>query len=258
VVERLLPQLESARAIFLDWDGCLVEGHALKEGALQLLARFTDKCFILSNNSTNLPTQFSQFLRNRGVVIPEERIFLAGHRTIDLAVARYSSDRVFVIGGQTLTRYGRRRGLTIVVKGEAETVLLLRDVRFSYAKLDAAANLIRRGARLIVANLDRTHPRGKEVTPETGAIYAALAACADLNRAEVLVVGKPERLLFDLALSAAGAAAGDVVMIGDNPLTDIAGATARGIHGVLLNEPEGCSLAAIMQEHDSPLEATVG
>lgn len=251
----VMARLHSARAIFLDWDGCLVEARSLKPGARELIELFGDKIFVLSNNSTNLPTHFARYLRSHQAPIADARIFLAGHRAVDFVAAHYPRDPVYFIGSEGLRRYGRNRGLSYG-EHEARTVLLLRDTKFNYAKLDAAANFLRRGARLIVANPDLTHPRGTDVVPETGALMAALGACVDLSRTEVTTVGKPEQFLFELALSAAGVPASDVVMIGDNPATDIAGARAMGIPGVLLNEAHGLSLATIM--NSGPHAISVG
>ena len=48
------------------------------------------------------------------------------------------------------------------------------------------------------------------------------------------VVGKPAKSFFDLALQDMGLAADEVVMIGDDILTDIGGAQAAGMRGILV------------------------
>ena len=49
-----------------------------------------------------------------------------------------------------------------------------------------------------------------------------------------MVVGKPARAFFDLALRDMGLPADGVVMVGDDILTDIGGAQAAGMRGVLV------------------------
>ena len=46
---------------------------------------------------------------------------------------------------------------------------------------------------------------------------------------------KPDRGIFDLALSRAGERPGQAVMIGDNPLDDVQGAAAVGIKPILID-----------------------
>jgi len=63
--------------------------------------------------------------------------------------------------------------------------------------------------------------------PETGALLAAVLACAGQARCQT--IGKPEPPLFLRALSILGASAHDAIMIGDNAETDGAGAARMGM-----------------------------
>ena len=49
---------------------------------------------------------------------------------------------------------------------------------------------------------------------------------------------KPDSAIFELALNAAGASPGNVVHVGDDPMRDVAGAAALGLHTVWMN-PRG-------------------
>jgi ribonucleotide monophosphatase NagD (HAD superfamily) len=106
---------------------------------------------------------------------------------------------------------------------------------------------LRRGARLVVANTDRTHPTRTGVVPETGALLASIAACVDLDRVEVQIVGKPGPLLFRTALERAGLSPAEAVMIGDNPETDVAGAEQLGIPAICLSHETGVTIETLAQ-----------
>jgi 4-nitrophenyl phosphatase len=122
-----------------------------------------------------------------------------------------------------------------LVREDADLVVLLRDTRISYARLENAANSLNQGARLLVANPDLTHPGPQgRLMPETGALLAALAACLHPQKLVMEVIGKPSPRLFQRAIEALDAAPRRTVMIGDNPATDIAGAAALGLQGVLI------------------------
>ena len=64
----------------------------------------------------------------------------------------------------------------------------------------------------------------------------------------VTVIGKPQRAFFDAALSRAGFARADTVMIGDSIASDIDGAIKAGLRSLLVRTgnsakeplPEGC------------------
>ena len=83
-----------------------------------------------------------------------------------------------LLASPALRAAARRHKLELVETG-AELVVLCRDRNFNYAKLAAAANAVRGGAKLIVANPDLTHPgRSGTVVPETGSLLRAVLACA--------------------------------------------------------------------------------
>jgi HAD superfamily hydrolase (TIGR01450 family) len=226
----------NAGAILLDWDGCVVEGGRFKPGAQHFLRAFGAKTSILSNNSTAKPGALAARLKRGGVVLPADRIHLAGQAALEITAERHPAASVWVVGEPSMCDLARKLGLA-PKDGAAETlVVLLRDTRFTYRKLDKITNLLRAGAGLVVANPDLTHPRGVEIAPETGALLAAISACVDLSTVNLEIVGKPHPLLFERALRTAGVSPADALMIGDNPHTDIEGARRLGIGALLLSD----------------------
>jgi HAD superfamily hydrolase (TIGR01450 family) len=223
-----------ARQVLVDWDGCLVESGKLKPGAKAFLEAFGQKTVIVSNNSTQTARQFASFLRRQKAPMPEARIQLAGEATLELALERYGRQPVYILASPTMHAHAKNLGLRHD-PGAAVAVLLLRDTKFSYGKLDVAANLLRQGASLMVANPDQTHPRDGDVAPETGALLAAIAACVDLSTVQTTMVGKPSPTLFQRALWVDGVGPEEAVMIGDNLSTDIEGARALGLTTIHLD-----------------------
>jgi ribonucleotide monophosphatase NagD (HAD superfamily) len=129
------------------------------------------------------------------------------------------------LGSRSLMSYARYLGLRLTTQ-EPDIVLLARDRRFNYAKLMGAANAIRGGAELVVANPDLTHPGiAGRIVPETGSLLQAILACT--GPLPYRVIGKPEAELFRRALARCGATS--AIVIGDNPATDGAGADRLGL-----------------------------
>ncbi|NJC09058.1 HAD superfamily hydrolase (TIGR01450 family) [Polymorphobacter fuscus] len=172
-------------------------------------------------------------MRRLGFDIPAERIILAGEETIGFVARRYPGARCLIAASDVLRRCARNRGLVPVVD-HADVVVLARDTRWTYAKLTLIANEVRRGAVLVAANPDLTHPGNNGlVVPETGALLAAVEAAAGV--AADHVIGKPSATLFVAALDRLGSTRRNTIVIGDNPLTDRVGATALGLRSLIVH-----------------------
>ncbi len=237
--------LKRAKVVLLDWDGCVAFENRPAPDAMRLIAEWRDRVAIVSNNSTNYPEEFAQILARAGMEVPAHRIILAGveaiKRTLEL-----NAERVLFLGDNRMKAFGRNCGLNLV-RDEAGLVLLLRDTRISYARLERAVNCLRRGAKLVVSNPDTTHPgRHGRLVPETGAILAALRACVAGREFELEMIGKPGDRLFARACQILGARPDEAVMIGDSPSTDAAGAGALGIPHILIGGT-GVEFADLLQ-----------
>jgi len=238
-----IERVHGARAVLSDLDGCLAAGNIALPGAVDLAEQLGERLFIVSNNSTHDPLGLSNELAQHGLKVPVHRIVLAGTLAIDTIAREQAGARVMILGGATLRSRARNLGL-IVADRDVDTVLVARDLAFSYARLEAAVQAIAHGARLYAANPDDTHPgHGGRLVPETGALLAAIRAC--VPAVPCTVIGKPEPAIYREALRLAGCEAHEAVMLGDNPATDIAGARAMGIDGVLVGPNPEAEVPAI-------------
>lgn len=216
----------------MDWDGCIAVNNRVIIGASRVIGRHAGRVAIISNNSSHLPEDFSQILADSGLSVPAERIFTAGVETIR-TIAERGAPRVLMFAAPKMRRFARDLGVTLV-RDQPDIVVLMRDPRFTYAKLERAANAVSNGAKLLVANGDRTHPGpAGRLVPETGALLAALLACAG-EQGEVEVIGKPGPLLFERACRSLGISPQQAVMIGDNPETDGEGARRIGMPSIIV------------------------
>lgn len=242
------PILPGDRFIF-DLDGTLLRGGVATEGALALLRAVQDRYVLVSNNSRDTAALLSSKLRRAGLQIPPDRIFLAGEAAIDFVARAYPRARCLVATSCALRHYARRRGL-VPVSDRADVVVLGRDTRVSYVKLALLANEVRRGAVLVAANPDLTHPGGGgRIVPETGALLAAVEAASGVAAAHV--IGKPAAPLFLAGLNRLNASPDQVVVVGDNPLTDRAGAKALGMRAWIVHAERaaGCPNLADLCRH---------
>ncbi len=216
-----------ARAYLFDLDGTLVAGGRPVPGAAALLARLAGRFCIVSNDAEHTPQGLSCLLRQRGLEVAPEEIVLAGTAAIETVARERRKARLMLLGSEALASHAVDRGL-VVTDREPDCVVLARDRQFSFERLMRAANAVRAGADLVVANPDLTHPLSADmIVPETGALLAALLACT--GPVPYRVIGKPRPALFADALARLGVAAHEATMIGDNPQTDGVGAKSLGI-----------------------------
>ncbi len=245
-VQSALNDLANASGVLLDWDGCVAVADRPTAWAIRFIQERLNKIAIVSNNSTSVPEDFAHILAKHGIEIDPRRIILAGVEALKRA-AELEPRSVLVLGDSRIKAYARGLGLPIV-HDNAELVVLLRDLRFSYSRLQRAVNCLKAGARLIVANPDMTHPGNHgALVPETGALHAAISACLDGIAVETEVIGKPAPRLFERACHALGVKPQAAIMIGDNPATDIAGADAMSMQSILIGARAAIGLENLVQ-----------
>ena len=229
--------LERYRGVLCDLDGCLVSGETVLPGARAFVERAGGRLMVLSNNSTDTAASLSARLARGGLVMPPDRVVLAGVAAIELVASRAPGARVFVCGSSATVGHAVECGLQADEKAP-EFVILTHDTGFTYGRLQALLGYLTRGARLVVANADATHPGVDGVpVPETGALLAVVREC--LPEVSFEVVGKPQPALFRVALGRLGVSAGEAVLIGDNPATDGAGAKAAGVDFIQIGDGVG-------------------
>jgi len=242
--------LAGAKAVLLDWDGCVAFANRPSQHAIRFIEEWQDRVAIVSNNSTHQAEDFARILSRAGVHLPPERIILAGVETIKIAASRNPSS-VLLLGDNRMKALARNSGLNLV-KDRASLVVLLRDTRLNYNRLERAANCLKAGAQFLVANPDLNHRSSQGmIVPETGALLAALQACLGNIAIDCEVIGKPGPRLFAKACEILNVAPGDVAMIGDNPATDLAGAESLGMPSILIGGQRWLEFENLLR--DSPV-----
>lgn len=225
--------VSAARGFLLDWDGCCAVDNLLVPSAVRFLKINRHRSVIVSNNSSNTPGDFLRILSKAGIEMRAEQIILAGVEALSRAAAS-GSRQTWVLSDPRMRFMARRLGVCLDAESP-DLVVLLRDTRFSYLRLEKVINALGGGAGLIVSNADMTHPgRGGTIRPETGALLAAIQACIKLPESRLEIVGKPAPGLFLKGCAVLDHDPASLVMIGDNPATDIAGAEALGMNALLV------------------------
>ena len=232
------------RALFLDMDGVLWhDGHPLGDlpALFERIAALQLRVMFITNNATRTVQQYVEKMQRVGLSVAPEQILTAAQATTRaLQEAFPKGARVYVLGEGGLQETLKHAGFRIANDEKREddgllptpdAVVVALDRACTYAKLREATLYVRRGAKFIGSNPDRTYPTPEGLVPGAGAIVAALEASTDQ---QAHIVGKPQPLLFHMALKRAGVAPGEALVVGDRLETDIAGGQAAGCRTALV------------------------
>lgn len=220
-------------ALLLDIDGVLYVGGEPIPGAVEALKALRSEVgairLVTNTSSVSRQTVIDRVNGCGFEVEPEEVLTPAamavrycrakGYEKVNLMVAkslREDLEEIHVVG-----------------TNEPADAIVLGDLgaMFNADTLNYAFRQLMNGADLIALQQNRYWRRGEDLVLDVGAWTAALEYASGV---EAVVVGKPSKDFFDMALADAGAEANDAVMVGDDIEGDIGGGLGDGIASILV------------------------
>jgi 4-nitrophenyl phosphatase len=187
---------------------------------------------LFTNNSTLTPDQYVEKLATMGIHVKREQIFTSAQATaLYLPQILEPGAPVYMIGEDGLRAALVEAGYELVEDRAVEAVVVGMDTHVTYAQLRLATLAIRGGALFVGTNPDVTFPAEDGIVPGNGAILAALETATEQAP---LIIGKPEKPIFDIALKRLDACPDTTVMIGDRPETDILGAKQASLKTIFV------------------------
>ena len=227
-------QLNMIRALIIDADGVLWHGRRPLPGVsafFDFLCARQIAFIIATNNSSRPASDVVERLAEMNVRITESQVLTSAEATarfLPRIVQRGA--RVFLIGGPGIMDMLTRAGYQLVEQG-ADVVVVGMDTTLTFEKLKRATLEIRRGAKFVGTNADKTFPSSEGIILGAGSILAALQAATDVAP---IVIGKPERAMFDIAVEKMGVPREATAMLGDRLETDIEGAARAELKTILV------------------------
>ena len=250
----MVPKLPYRGWLF-DLDGTIYLGERLIPGADTAIAALRAsgrRVAFLSNKPLQTRAEYAAKLTRLGVPAAPDDVINSS-----LVLARYLRDRdpgapVFVIGEPPMLDEMRAHGFEVRPDERVRWVVIAFDRAFDYAKLNVALQAVKRGARLIATNPDRTCPvEGGGEIPDCAGMIAAVEAVTD-KKVEA-IVGKPSPIILEVALAALGVPARDAAIVGDRIETDIVMGRRLGLGTVLVlsgvTRADDPRIAAVAPDH---------
>ena len=230
-------QLPNIKGLIIDMDGVLYTDTEPLGDLPVVFDRIREqglKFILATNNATRSVEEYHQKLARFGVTLEDWQIINTAQALGIYLNEKYpEGTSVYVVGQPSLRATIEAHGLTVVetASNGVKVVVASLDFSLTYEKLKQACLLIRAGCEFIGTNPDSTLPTPYGHIPGSGAVIGALEIATD-QRARI--IGKPEPLLYEIALKRLGLDPGETLAIGDRLETDIAGAQAAGIHTALV------------------------
>ena len=228
--------LQHKELFLFDLDGVFYRGKEsrVKIGgtmAVEALRKEGRKLFILTNNSTDSAATVHSRLAEFGIPVRKDEVLTSGLLTAQYLREKYGRVSYFLVGEGGLEAEMKSCGHRRTYGEAADFVVVGLDRKVTYEKLDHAARLARNGSGLVATHASRLYMYKSGPAMATGPLVRAIEYA---SRKRAVVIGKPSRLMFDIALRRARALRSDAVMIGDQVDTDIVGASRAGIDAILV------------------------
>ena len=225
--------LSDLRGFALDLDGCIWAGHTLLPGAAELITALRAagrRVVFVTNSSRDRAASLASRLTRLGIATPAEDVMAAIELVGEAIRRRQGLVRVLALGTAELHEVLEAAGhriVPVVAWPQAQVVAVGNDPAFDFTSLRSAAHAVAEGAGFFTVNLDPRLPIAPgEWDPGCGAIAEAIAVAGGLRP---VVIGKPHRPIFEMALERLGCRAEEAAMVGDSLATDVAGGRAVGM-----------------------------
>jgi HAD superfamily hydrolase (TIGR01458 family) len=218
-----------ADGVLLDIDGVLTVSWDALPGAAEVIhwlqAEGIEFCLV-TNTSSKSRDQIAARLAGAGMPVDADRI---------LTAARYLNEHLAGVGCLVVNEGDISQDLEGVAMVDARSagVVLLGGAGPStgYRELDAVFKLAVDGVPVVALHRNARYQTADGPALDMGAFIVGIEAAA---QTEVTVVGKPAEAFFHAAQADLGTRAESTVVVGDDIDSDVLGAQATGMIGVLV------------------------
>ena len=229
--------LPNIKGLILDMDGVLWRDTEPIGDLPAIFQAFKDqglKVILATNNATKTVDEFFTKISRFGVELEDWQVISAAQATGIFLAEKYPNGcRVFAVGTPSLTKILETAGLTVVSDRHADVqvVVAAMDTGLTYEKLKDAELLVRSGCEFIGTNPDVTYPSPEGLIPGAGTVIGAIEIASGQK---ATIIGKPEPLLYQMALRRLGLKPEETLGVGDRLETDILGAQAAGVYSAFV------------------------
>lgn len=226
--------LSCIKALMLDIDGVLLVGNQMLPNAIKAVQKLVEIGLSLRfvTNTTKEPrATLLQRLQGYGFPIESTQLFTVA------ALARQKMTRK---GPTTYRLIGPPELEVDLGPGRLDledpstpdwVVMGLHKPSFTHEVLNVGFRDLSQGARLIALHVNRAWKTQRGMEMGLGAYVKALEYA---SQTQAIVMGKPSSAFFEEVLADLGIPRETIAMVGDDVESDVGGALALGLHGILV------------------------
>jgi len=222
-------------AALVDLDGVTYRGPDVIPSAPGPLAAARDagmRIVYVTNNASRVAREVAEHLTEVGIPASEKEVFTSAQAAAAILADRYEAgEKVLVVGGAGLRDAVTSAGFTIVEGADDGAVAVVQgwSADVGWRQLAEASYAVRAGASFVATNLDLTLPTERGFAPGNGSLVRVVATASGV---EPVSAGKPEPAMYRHAAARVGAER--PLVVGDRLDTDLGGARAADIPGLLV------------------------
>lgn len=228
----------------IDLDGVVYIGDSAVPGSVETIKYLLENnktVIFLTNNPRHTISEYSEKLNKIGIEGASLNIITSATalaRHIKFAYSDLEHKKAFVIGSSSLKKEIESIGLNLVdgdAAKQADFLVFGGHPEFHYDEMKLATLAIANGAHFFATNRDMVYPTIEGHIPATGAMLASIEVASGKR---AITAGKPEKLMFEIALDQHDHDKDKIVIIGDHIDTDIMGGKNAGVATILvLSDP---------------------
>ena len=217
----------------IDMDGTVYKGGDLIPGATDFIATLKAKGIpfvFLTNNSSHSRSYYYEKLRRMGFDVTIDNVLTSNIATSRFVLSERPGKRVYVVGSPDVTEEVRAAGVD-VVEDDPDIVYLTFDRTITYEKINRAFKALRNGAELIATHPDDVCPTETDYDIDIGPFIRMFE---QMCQTTAVVIGKPNRLMLEMAALEMGVDPNGTVMVGDRLYTDMRMGVDAGTDTILV------------------------
>lgn len=222
--------MKNIKGILFDIGGVLYVGDSVVDGAVEAISKLQKNYEIrFITNTTRKPPQYIfNRLKEMGFDIKEQQLFTP------LAMAKSIISKSNAKAVTILTKESEEYFNDLHSTDTSSEFVLVGDAgeNFEYNRMNIAFRTLVNGAKLIaLAQNKYFQDSDGKLSMDAGGFVKALEYASNV---EAEVIGKPSKRFFYEAIESMGLSIDEVVMVGDDIESDIAGAQNAGIRAIMV------------------------
>jgi HAD superfamily hydrolase (TIGR01458 family) len=226
-----LPKGSRLRAVLLDLDGVLYVEDEPVTGASEAVERLReceiDLRFVTNTTARSRPATLEK-LRGLGFPLEEDELVTPAALAVGHCLAAGHTRASLLVRDEVKLDF---RGLEPDERSPQAVIVGDLGELFDYAVLNRAFRHVMNGAELVALQRNRYWRRADGLSLDVGPFVAALEYA---TAQDAFVVGKPARGFFEGVLRDLDRRPDEAAMVGDDIESDVGGALAVGLSGVLV------------------------